>query len=1020
MKKKLISAVLTLMLIVSLLPQTAFADMGESGEEGCYVLMNLPYAEAYENDLNNSVEVDVFTSATKTKTQTYNLAGGSWHASEDEISGVIFPVYVSLDDLDVLDSFTEITDSSSVDITVTNRGQTTTTTLTGAKVLFASEAYSYYVLDSEPDFYKELIMDGEEIHFGETCVCSEATVISDAQYEFTTNTSYGDYQLNLYTADGEAFDADGAEEIYEVIVSTEEGNDYGMRHMENVWRTYEIAWCTGFTSAVHNCPTSSAHYESMMGQTINKVTYYTSNGVFVIDDLSIEVPETQYVWMNIPYDEFFNAEINVSGRNVTTTENEVAVDAVSSATKAKTLTGNLVAGSYHNNEDGTDISGITYPVLVRGVNLDEFTEITDEDSLTITTTNRGQTSTAVYEGKDALFGAGDYAYYVTDAEAFPSYYKSYTVTTDKEGVMTAAFSKDSSERTALEAEASIKTDTTYGDYQISVSGISADTVYAVVLTTEEGHAYGLRHLENVWRTTELAWSVGKTLDVHGCTLSYEHYETMPGETITGITYYTNDGIKTIACELYVPVLTDAEVTVESAMVSDGKTTFTVSGLPEDFEPEYEVEDLKADIADGVITFPTDSENGKYTLVISDANGKYDSIQADFSLQITAPAAYNGDLFAEEPQLIPAKDSSDEEFSDYLNAVTSVTVNGKTYAATGRQAVIVIDDEGIVDTDVFADEETDTYEVIVSATGYTDYSFTIYTEAPEITGIELSETELTLASGESAVITADLLPLGARGDLSWTSSDESVATVSDGKITVLKYSAKPVTVTVTAGDVSAVCTVNTLFSDVADSAKYYFTPVYWAAEEGITNGMPGSVEFGVGSTCTRDQLIVFLYRLAGTPAVTTAQLNAAAKAFSDYGTLSSATFKKAIAWAYAKGISKGYTTGSLAGTFGVNKTITRLEAMIMLYRFAGKPAPKQSNTVKTFKDVEGVYGKTTDSYRAIAWASALGITGGYKTQASLPEGYTSLATPCFGCQINCYRQDMVTFLYRYAKAAGMLK
>ena len=1019
MKKKLIAAVLSLMLIISLLPQTAFAGETEGGEEGCYVLMNLPYAEAYENDLNNEVEVDVFTSATKAKTQTYSLVGGSWHASEDEISGVIFPVYVEEEDLSVLDSFMEITDDASIDITVTNRGQTTTSTLAGAKALFASGAYSYYVLSEEPDFYKELLTDGEEISFSETVISGETTVISDALYEFTTNTSYGDYQLNLYTADGEAFDADGADEIYEVIVSTEEGNDYGMRHMENVWRTYEIAWCTGFTSAVHSCPTSSAHYESMMGQTIDKVTYYTSEGVFVIDNLSVKVPETQYVWMNIPYDEFYDAELNVSGRGITATENEIAVDTVSSATKAKPLTGSLVSGSYHNNEDGTDISGITYPVLVRGVELGEYTEITDEDTLEITATNRGQTTTTVYSGKDALFGAGDYAYYVTDADAFPSYYKSWTVTTDREGVTTTAFSKDSSERTELEAETSLTTDTTYGDYQLSLDGISADTVYAVVLTTDEGHAYGLRHLENVWRTTELAWSIGKTLTVHGCTLSYAHYESMQGETITGITYYTDDGIKTIACELYVPVLTDAEAAAESVMVSEGRTTFTVSGLPEDFEPEYEVENLEAVIDDGVITFPTDSENGRYTLVISDASGKYDSIKTEFSLLITAPAAYNGDLFGEEPQLVPGENISEEAFYDYLDAVTSVTVNGEAYAATGRNAAVIIDGEGYVDTAMFADDAAESYELTVSAEGYTDYTFTIYTEAPELTGIVLKETELTLPAGASYDLTAELLPLGARGELTWSSSEETAVTVSEGKVTVLKYSAKPVTITAAAGDTSAVCTVNTLFSDAADSAKYYFTPVYWAAEKGITGGMPGGTEFGVGSTCTRDQLAVFLYRLAGCPSVTAAELNAAAKAFSDFGTLSSATFKKAVAWAYANGISNGYASGSLAGKFGVGRSVTRLEAMIMLYRFAGKPEPENYNTVKTFTDVEGSFGKTTDSYRAVSWASALGITGGYKKQENIPEGYAELKAPCFGCAIDCSRQDMVTFLYRYAKAYGKL-
>ena len=32
-----------------------------------------------------------------------------------------------------------------------------------------------------------------------------------------------------------------------------------------------MAWCTGFTKAVHNCPTSSEHYKAIMGQTISQI-----------------------------------------------------------------------------------------------------------------------------------------------------------------------------------------------------------------------------------------------------------------------------------------------------------------------------------------------------------------------------------------------------------------------------------------------------------------------------------------------------------------------------------------------------------------------------------------------------------------------------------------------------------------------------------------------------------------------------------------------------------------------------
>ena len=63
---------------------------------GTYVLMNIPYDQFYAADVNNSVKVDAFTSATKNKVRTAGLAGGSYHVDNtgNEITGVTFPVKV--------------------------------------------------------------------------------------------------------------------------------------------------------------------------------------------------------------------------------------------------------------------------------------------------------------------------------------------------------------------------------------------------------------------------------------------------------------------------------------------------------------------------------------------------------------------------------------------------------------------------------------------------------------------------------------------------------------------------------------------------------------------------------------------------------------------------------------------------------------------------------------------------------------------------------------------------------------
>ena len=99
-----------------------------------------------------------------------------------------------------------------------------------------------------------------------------------------------------------------------------------------------------------------------------------------------------YVLMNIPYDKFYEAEGDKDD-----------VDAVTSATLNKTRS-SLAAGSYHVNSDGSDITGVTYPVKISDASaLEKYKKITDDSKVDITTSIKGKTSTTTYTGKDALF-----------------------------------------------------------------------------------------------------------------------------------------------------------------------------------------------------------------------------------------------------------------------------------------------------------------------------------------------------------------------------------------------------------------------------------------------------------------------------------------------------------------------------------------------------------------------------------------------------------------------------------------
>ena len=253
-----------------------------------YVLMNIPYAAFYKSETtNNDVDVDVFTSATKNKTRTTGLAGGSYHENADgsQIDGITFAVKVdpSVD----ITKYKEVKDTDKVDITVTNRGQTSTTTLEGKDTLFENETYAYYPLTEAPANYKEVSMDKDgKLVFSEV-KGKKAEVLTGVTAELLTQSSYGDYQLNL---DGLPEDKITSSNVNAVIVKTTDGTAYGMRHLENIWRGNELAWSTGYTESVHGCPTSSAHYASMMGKTIDSIEYYTTNGLYTIDVNNLYVP----------------------------------------------------------------------------------------------------------------------------------------------------------------------------------------------------------------------------------------------------------------------------------------------------------------------------------------------------------------------------------------------------------------------------------------------------------------------------------------------------------------------------------------------------------------------------------------------------------------------------------------------------------------------------------------------------------------------------------------------------------
>ena len=121
---------------------------------------------------------------------------------------MIYPVLVT--DASLLNGLTEITDASSVEITVTNRGSTVTTTYAGKDALFEAPSYAYYTLKQTPARFKTLTADEHGLAF--SAVSGEATPVAGVTARASYNTHHNnfvdlekmplvvgfDYKLELY------------------------------------------------------------------------------------------------------------------------------------------------------------------------------------------------------------------------------------------------------------------------------------------------------------------------------------------------------------------------------------------------------------------------------------------------------------------------------------------------------------------------------------------------------------------------------------------------------------------------------------------------------------------------------------------------------------------------------------------------------------------------------------------------------------------------------------------------------
>lgn len=262
----------------------------------------------------------------------------------------------------------------------------------------------------------------------------------------------------------------------------------------------------------------------------------------------------------------------------------------------------------------------------------------------------------------------------------------------------------------------------------------------------------------------------------------------------------------------------------------------------------------------------------------------------------------------------------------------------------------------------------------SSSGSSSSRYTV--SAPSAANGSVSVTPSSASKGTTVTITVKPDDGYELDKLTVTDKDGNRLSLSDkgnGKYTFIMPSGK-VSVDVSFATIQTAIS----FRDVKQG-DYFYDAVQWAVEKGITEGTSANT-FSPNASCTRAQMVTFLWRAAGSPAPKSTTNPFRDVRSTDY-------YYDAVLWA----VENGITSGTGADTFAPNATVTRGQTVTFLYRAAGSPAVGGN---AGFSDVNA-----NDYYNsAVAWAAENNITGGTGNGKFSPKA-------------DCTRGQIVTLLYR---------
>ena len=384
---------------------------------------------------------------------------------------------------------------------------------------------------------------------------------------------------------------------------------------------------------------------------------------------------------------------------------------------------------------------------------------------------------------------------------------------------------------------------------------------------------------------------------------------------------------------------------------------------------YTAED-SALVTNNLVSAPVEGEenNNQYSLTVTpSATSVYENNTISFTVESTLPQDAALTVESSDTTVATAALSNDQKSI----TVTGVEEGTATITVSIKLGDVVLDSESVT---VTVDERGTSGS---SSSGTTRY--TVSVEDTDHGTVKVSPTRASKGSTVTITVTPDegyeldkLIVTDKNGDT------VKLTDKGDDKYT-FKMPASKITVEATFAEIETE-PETPVFTDVPTSA-YYYDAVLWAVENGVTEGTSATT-FSPDMSCTRAQMVTFLWRAAGSPEPVTTT-----NPFTDVN--SGVYYYDAVLWA----VEQGITSGTSATTFAPDATCTRAQTVTFLYRAAGSPAVSGGS----FSDV------SADAYYAdaVVWAVSGGVTVGTSDTTFSPD-------------MNCTRAQIVTFMYRAAQ------